>query len=125
EGLDISGVSYDAGTGTEEATGTVAFLLGIIPTTLLSSLTGENILQTLFVALLVGFALQKMGAAGRPVMRAVGHIQALVFRILAMVMWLAPAGASGATPAVVGETGVQAIISLATLMIAFYITCIL
>lgn len=101
------------------------FLLSIIPTTLLSSLTGPSILQTLFVALLVGFALQKMGSAGKPILRGIGHIQALVFRILVMIMWLAPIGAFGAIAAVVGETGVQAIISMATLMIAFYITCIL
>ncbi|NKX54159.1 cation:dicarboxylate symporter family transporter [Arthrobacter mobilis] len=123
EGLDITGTGFEA--GGEEAEGTVDFLLGIIPTTLLSSLTGENIQQTLFVALLVGFALQKMGPSGRPVLRAIGHIQARVSRILAMVMWLAPIGAFGAIAAVVGDTGIGAIISLGTLMLAFYITCIL
>lgn len=40
---------------------TVSFLLNIVPTSLLSALTSGNILQTLFVALLTGFALQKMG----------------------------------------------------------------
>ncbi len=123
-GLDISGASYDE-SALAESEGTVDFLLGIIPDTLLSSLTGTSILQTLFVALLVGFALQKMGAAGKPVLRGIGHIQALVFRILIMVMWLAPLGAFGAIAAVVGETGVQAIVSMFTLMAAFYITCIL
>jgi aerobic C4-dicarboxylate transport protein len=48
-----------------------------------------------------------------------------VFRILIMIMWLAPIGAFGAIAAVVGETGVDAIVSMFTLMIAFYITCIL
>lgn len=123
EGLDISGASYEA--KTTEGEGTVDFLLGIIPTTLLSSLTGYSILQTLFVALLVGFALQKMGSAGKPILRGIGHIQALVFRILIMIMWLAPIGAFGAIAAVVGETGVQAIVSMFTLMAAFYITCAL
>ncbi|MGF9663013.1 cation:dicarboxylase symporter family transporter [Arthrobacter crystallopoietes] len=122
-GLDIQGTSYE--TEPTESHGTVDFLLGIIPTSLLSSLTEGNILQTLFVALIVGFALQKMGPAGQPILRGVGHIQALVFRILIMVMWLAPIGAFGAIAAVVGATGVQAIISMATLMIGFYITCVL
>ncbi|MHA7190870.1 cation:dicarboxylate symporter family transporter [Arthrobacter sp. MDT2-16] len=126
EGLDISSSSYDLPEPEEGASsGTVGFLLGVIPTTLLSALTGPSILQTLFVALLVGFALQKMGDAGKPVLRGIGHVQALVFRILVMIMWLAPIGAFGAIAAVVGETGVQAIISMATLMVAFYITCIL
>ncbi len=48
-----------------------------------------------------------------------------MFRILVMIMWLAPIGAFGAIAAVVGETGVQAIVSMFTLMIAFYITCAL
>ncbi|GAB3554098.1 C4-dicarboxylate transporter DctA [Arthrobacter tumbae] len=123
EGLDISGATYE--TESTEAEGTADFLLGIIPDTLLSSLTGTSILQTLFVALLVGFALQKMGTAGKPILRGIGHIQALVFRILIMIMWLAPIGAFGAIAAVVGETGVQAIVSMFTLMAAFYVTCII
>ncbi|MEB0304082.1 cation:dicarboxylase symporter family transporter [Cryobacterium sp. 10I1] len=101
------------------------FFLGIIPTTLFSSLTSGNILQTLFVALIAGFALQKMGRAGKPILEAIANVQALVFRILIMVMWLAPIGAFGAIAAVVGATGFQAVVSLFTLMGAFYLTCIL
>jgi aerobic C4-dicarboxylate transport protein len=123
EGLNISGASYD--TSTLEPADTTEFLLGIIPESLFSSLTAGSILQTLFVALLVGFALQKMGSKGTPILGAVRHLQVLVFRILAMIMWIAPLGAFGAIAAVVGETGVPALLALGTLMIAFYITCAL
>jgi aerobic C4-dicarboxylate transport protein len=122
EGLNISGASYD--TSTLEPASTTDFLLGIIPETLFSSLTSGSILQTLFVALIVGFALQKMGAKGTPVLGAIRQLQVLVFRILAMIMWIAPLGAFGAIAAVVGETGVDALVALGTLMVAFYITCI-
>src|SRR3954470_23323725 len=71
EGLNLSGAAYTAEPA--EGHGTTDFILGIIPTSLLSALTEGNILQTLFVALLVGFALQKMGPAGQPVLRAIGH----------------------------------------------------
>lgn len=104
---------------------TTEFLLGIIPTSLLSSLTSGEVLQTLLVALLVGFALQQMGSAGAPILRGVGHVQRLVFRVLAMIMWAAPVGAFGAIAAVVGETGLGALKSLAVLMAGFYITCFL
>jgi aerobic C4-dicarboxylate transport protein len=104
---------------------TADFLLGIIPTSLLSSLTSGEVLQTLLVALLVGFALQQMGTAGAPILRGVGHVQRLVFRVLAMIMWAAPIGAFGAIAAVVGETGLDALKSLAVLMAGFYITCFL
>lgn len=123
EGLNIQGATYDAG-GASEATSTSEFVLGIIPTTFFSAFTGESVLQVLFIALLVGFALQGLGAKGEPIMNAVKNLQILVFRILGMILWLAPIGAFGAIAAVVGKTGVAAIASLGVLMIAFYITCI-
>lgn len=104
---------------------TTQFLLGIIPTTMVSAFTGGQVLQTLLVALLAGFALQAMGTAGEPVLRGIGHIQKLVFRILAMIMWAAPVGAFGAIAAVVGATGTDALKSLAVIMIGFYVTCVL
>lgn len=102
---------------------TADFLLGIIPDTMVSSFTSGEVLQTLLIALLAGFALQALGSAGEPVLRGIGHLQRLVFRILAMIMWLAPVGAFGAMAAVVGETGVDALKSLAVIMIGFYVTC--
>ncbi|MEU5283526.1 cation:dicarboxylase symporter family transporter [Streptomyces sp. CA-278952] len=104
---------------------TVDFLLGIIPTTIVSAFTAGEVLQTLLVALLAGFALQAMGSAGEPIIRGITHIQRLVFRILAMIMWAAPVGAFGAIAAVVGETGLDALKSLAIIMIGFYVTCAL
>ena len=47
-----------------EAGGLLDFVQGIIPTTLFSSLTEGSVLQALFVALLVGFALQAHGHRG-------------------------------------------------------------
>lgn len=120
EGLDISGSTYEV---EAEPKTTTEFLLGIIPTTLLSPLTGESVLQVLFVALLVGFALQSMGQRGAKAVDAIKVFQAIVFRILSMVLWVAPIGAFGAIAAVVGRTGFGAIVSLATLMIGFYLTC--
>ena len=49
--------------------GTTDFILGLIPTTLLSSLTEGSVLQALLVALLVGFAIQAMGRSGEPLLR--------------------------------------------------------
>ena len=118
-----------AGVGAAQAAeghgSTTDFVLGIIPDSMLSSLTSGEVLQTLLVALLVGFALQAMGPAGKPVLTALGHAQRVVFRVLAMIMWAAPIGAFGAIAAVVGETGVDALTSLAVLMVGFYVTCAL
>ncbi|MFC0599422.1 cation:dicarboxylate symporter family transporter [Streptomyces palmae] len=126
-GLHLTSEAAKAGQG--QAAGasesTQEFLLGIIPTTMVSAFTEGEVLQTLLVALLVGFGVQAMGASGEPVLRGIGHIQRLVFRVLSMIMWVAPVGAFGAMAAVVGETGVDALKSLAVIMIGFYVTCAL
>ncbi|MFR9731664.1 cation:dicarboxylate symporter family transporter [Saccharopolyspora sp. MS10] len=108
-----------------EAEGLTGFLLGIIPNTLVSALTEGEVLQTLLVALLAGFALQSLGDKGTPILRGIEHVQRLVFKILAMVMWAAPIGAFGAIAAVVGATGVDALKGLGIIMFGFYTTCVL
>ncbi|KUL56032.1 MULTISPECIES: cation:dicarboxylate symporter family transporter [unclassified Streptomyces] len=126
-GMDLTESVKGAGhTAADEANeGLVDFALGIIPKTLVSAFTEGEVLQTLLVALLVGFALQAMGRSGEPVLRGIEHIQKLVFRVLGMIMWAAPIGAFGAMAAVIGETGVDALKALATIMIGFYVTCAL
>ncbi len=125
--LAMTDAVKEAGQGqvSAEALPPVDFVLSIIPTTMVSAFTEGQVLQTLLVALLTGFALQAMGSAGQPVLRGIEHIQRLVFRILAMVMWAAPLGAFGAIAAVTGSAGVDALKSLAVLMLGFYVTCFL
>lgn len=105
--------------------GFLGFISDIIPTTLFSPLTGDSVLQTLFVALLVGFAIQRMGEGGEAVLRGIGYLQKIVFRVLTMVLWLAPIGAFGAMAAVVGESGAKAVGEMLKLMFGFYVTCAL
>ena len=127
-GLNIHAHAADAAIYTKQAAGaggTWHFLESIVPTSLLSALTAGSVLQTLFVALLVGFAIQAMGASGEPILRGVTLVQKLVFRILSMILWLAPIGAFGAIANVVADTGLGAVKQLAALMFAFYLTCLI
>ncbi|MER5636851.1 cation:dicarboxylase symporter family transporter [Kitasatospora sp. NPDC002227] len=105
--------------------GTADFLLGMIPTSFFSALTEGKVLQTLLVALLAGFALQALGPAGAPVLRGIEHLQKLVFKVMSMIMWVAPVGAFGAMAALVGATGTAALKSLAVVMLGFYLACAL
>ena len=122
---DLRGQGSALAKTAEEGGGAVDFLLGIIPTSLFSALTDGSVLEALFVALLVGFAIQGLGERGQSALRAVETLQKVVFKVLAMVMWVAPIGAFGAIAAVVGETGVNALKALATVMVGFYVTCAL
>ncbi|MEO5743680.1 MAG: cation:dicarboxylase symporter family transporter, partial [Terracoccus sp.] len=126
-GLDLTDAVAKSGQAqiAAKSEGAVDFLLGLIPDTLLSALTSGSVLQALLVAMLVGFALQKMGRAGEPILIGIKHLERLVFRLMAMVMWVAPVGAFGAMAALVGATGIGSLKSLGLLMLAFYATCLI
>jgi aerobic C4-dicarboxylate transport protein len=120
-GLALSGIAGKV--PPTEAANTTDFLLGVIPTTLFSPLVNNSVLSTLFVALLIGFGIQTLGRSGEPILRGVRYVQKLVFRVLAMIMWVAPLGAFGAIAGVVADTGWAALAALFQVMLAFYITC--
>ena len=104
--------------------GMVDFFLGIIPTSLFSGFVEGKILQVVFVAVLIGFALQTLGEPGQAALKGVRVISAISFKLLGMVLMVAPIGAFGAIAGVVGSVGVSALGSLGYLMLAFYVTCL-
>ncbi|MDT5095766.1 MAG: aerobic C4-dicarboxylate transport protein [Mycobacterium sp.] len=127
-GLHISASTASKGSQlastAKESGGFLDFVQHIIPTSLFSSLTEGNVLQALFIALLVGFAIQALGTSGQPILRSIDSLQKLVFKILGMILWLAPIGAFGAIANVVGQTGWSAVGQLLVLMLGFYLTCV-
>jgi len=99
-----------------------AFLLAIIPTTLVSAFTEGSILQVLLVAVLTGIALGMAGEAGKPFLRVLESASEVVFRIVALVMRAAPIGAFGAMAFTIGKYGIGTLISLGVLVATFYLT---
>lgn len=106
-------------------TSVVGFLTDIIPTTLVSALTDGSILQTLFVAILFGVALSLIGDAGTPVLDMIERLGLVVFRLVAMLMRLAPIGAFGAIAFTIGKFGLGALVNLGALIVTFYVTSLL
>lgn len=103
----------------------VAFLLDIIPTTVISALTDGSILQVLLVAVLFGISLAMVGEPGAPVLRALEGISTVVFRMVALVMRAAPIGAFGAMAFTIGKYGIGTLLSLGSLVATFYATSLL
>ena len=101
------------------------FLLNIIPNTLVDAFAKGEILQVLLVAVLFGFALHGIGERGRLVSDFVDRLGQVLFRIVGILMCLAPIGAFGAMAATVGKYGATSLLSLGKLMACFYATCIL
>jgi aerobic C4-dicarboxylate transport protein len=103
----------------------IQFLLNVIPTTVVDAFAKGEILQVLLFALLFGFALHAAGERGRPVFDFIDRLSGVFFRIVAMIMRVAPIGAFGAMAFVIGRYGLGTLLSLGKLMLCFYATCLL
>jgi aerobic C4-dicarboxylate transport protein len=121
--LDQSAVASYATAAQEQSI--VEFLLNVIPDTFLGAFATGEILQVLFVALLFGFALHALGERARPVYSLVDDFSAILFRIVAIIMKVAPIGAFGAMAFTIGKYGLITLASLGKLMLCFYATCLI
>jgi aerobic C4-dicarboxylate transport protein len=104
--------------------GLVEFMLGIIPKTMSSAFAEGNILQVLLISLFCAFALAGMGEKGKPVVHAIELLSVMFFRIINMIVKLAPLGAFGAMAYTIGEHGIESLVQLFSMMLGFYVTCI-
>ncbi|UNE62126.1 dicarboxylate/amino acid:cation symporter [Xanthomonas oryzae] len=113
----------------------VGFLMDIIPNSLIGAftgdqvvngkLTGPNILQVLFVAVLFGASLALVGERGKPVLHLLEALIAPVFKLVHILMRAAPIGAFGAIAFTIGKYGVESLVNLAWLVGSFYLTSLL
>ncbi|MBL8269364.1 cation:dicarboxylate symporter family transporter, partial [Steroidobacter sp.] len=71
----------------------IDFLLNVIPTTIVDAFAKGDILQVLMFSVLFGFALHGVGDRARPIFDFIDRFAAVMFRIVGMVMRLAPIGA--------------------------------
>ncbi|WP_341901031.1 dicarboxylate/amino acid:cation symporter [Fluviicola taffensis] len=98
------------------------FILNIIPKTFMSSLTGENILQVLFAAIMFGVALSLTADKSKPVLDFFQALTHPIFKIVDILMKLAPIGAFGAMAFTIGKYGVETLQNLFFLVGTFYLT---
>lgn len=103
----------------------IAFFMNIIPTTVLSPLTEGNILQVLFVSVLFGISLASVGERGKPITDLLQVAAAPMFKLVSIVMKVAPIGVLGAMAFTIGKYGLHSISNLILLIVTFYVTSIL
>jgi aerobic C4-dicarboxylate transport protein len=129
-GLNIDPATLDASKVADyaekaHATTLTGFLLDIIPDTFVSALTAGSILQTLLAAILFGVAMALVGDRAARLTSAFEQVSLVMFKIVAIVMKLAPIGAFGAMAFTIGKYGIGTLASLAGLVATFYITSLL
>jgi aerobic C4-dicarboxylate transport protein len=129
-GLGIDPASLDAGavaayTTAAHAQTTVDFLLNVIPSTVVDAFAKGDILQVLLFSILFGMALLSLGDRVRPLVDLIDQLSHALFRVVGMIMRLAPFGAFGAMAFTVGRYGLGTLVSLGKLMAGVYVTCAL
>ena len=105
--------------------GIIAHLLAIIPDSYFGALARGDLLQVLLVSILSGFAIAFLGKAGEPISHAVDQAAKMFFRIIGMIVRLAPLGAFGAMAFTVGAYGLNSLWNLFALIATFYLTSML
>src|SRR5277367_2834296 len=121
--LDPKAVAEYAGEA--KAQSVTDFLMHIIPNTVVDAFAKGDILQVLLLAILFGFALSIVGQRSKLIVDLFGALTHAVFGIINILMRLAPIGAFGAMAFTVGRFGVKSLGPLLTLILTFYVTCIL
>ncbi|WP_236486432.1 C4-dicarboxylate transporter DctA [Pseudomonas syringae] len=100
----------------------VGFLTHIVPSTVFGAFTEGDILQVLFISVLFAFGLQLLGETGKPLLNTIDLVAKAFFRMLKIVMYLAPLGAFGGMAFTVGKYGVQSLGAYVNLLVCYYIT---
>jgi len=119
--LDGSAIGKYSQAASEQG-GTVDFLLNIIPSTFIDAFAKGSMLQVILLSVLMGVALVQMGPTSKPLINMIDLFLHGLFKIVAMVMRLAPLGAGAGMAFTIGKYGVGTLLSLGQLLIALYIT---
>ncbi|MBR0722486.1 C4-dicarboxylate transporter DctA [Bradyrhizobium manausense] len=98
-----------------------AFLMNVIPTTSFDALSRNDVLQVLFFAVLFGVGLALVGGEkGALVTSMIDAASMVLFRVMGLVVRVAPLGVLGAVAYTVGKYGVGSLKQLVSLVMLFY-----
>jgi Na+/H+-dicarboxylate symporter len=112
-------------TTTAQQTGVVAFLLGIIPSSIGEPFVTGNILQIILLGVLFGLALTPIRSTAKPLIDLLDLLLKGMFGIVQFIMVLAPLAAFGAMAYTVGQYGFASLKPLALFTAEVWIVAIL
>jgi aerobic C4-dicarboxylate transport protein len=100
-----------------------AFLMNVIPTTSFDALSRNDVLQVLFFAVLFGVGLALVGGEkGKLVTSIIDAASTVLFRVMGLIVRVAPLGVLGAVAYTVGKYGVGSLKQLVSLVMLFYVS---
>lgn len=100
-----------------------AFLMNVIPSTSFDALSRNDVLQVLFFAVLFGVGLALVGGEkGALVTSIIDAASTVLFRVMGLIVRVAPLGVLGAVAYTVGKYGVGSLKQLVSLVMLFYVS---
>jgi aerobic C4-dicarboxylate transport protein len=105
-----------------QGAGVGSFILNIIPTTSIDALSRNDVLQVLFFAILFGIALALVGEPAAQVTSFVEAVSKVLFKVMGLLVRVAPLGVLGAVAYTVGKYGVGSLKQLLSLVLIFYVS---
>ncbi|WP_454760277.1 C4-dicarboxylate transporter DctA [Caulobacter segnis] len=124
DAANLDGKALASFTEAAKEQGVIPFLLDIIPTTFVDAFAKGAMLQVILLAVLMGTAVSQLGERGKPLVDFIDVFLDAIFKIVGMVMRLAPLGAGAGIAFTIGKYGVDTLWSLGRLLIALYVTSI-
>jgi aerobic C4-dicarboxylate transport protein len=100
--------------------GTVEFLMKLIPVTVVDAFAKGDVLQVLLFAILFGCALAMVGERGKAVAGFIDDLSHVIFKVMGLLIKLAPLGVLGAIAFTVGKYGIGSLKQLGMLVVLFY-----
>ena len=127
-GFNVNAATLDAKAvagyaGQAQASSVSEFLLHIVPVTIVDAFAKGDILQVLLVSILFGLALSAGGSRCKVLVNLIEELMHAVFRVVDIIMRVAPIGAFGAMAFTVGKYGLTSLGPLLRLVGTFYLTC--
>ncbi|HEY1412008.1 MAG TPA: cation:dicarboxylase symporter family transporter, partial [Rhodopila sp.] len=95
-------------------TSTIEFLVHVVPDNAVAAFANGDVLQVLIFAVLFGAGLVAVGEPARPLAHELERLSATLFRVIGIVMRVAPIGAFGAMAFTIGRFGLAALVPLAS-----------
>ena len=127
-GLDVSSLAkgdMSAYANQGKSMSFVDFIVHVVPSSPVDAFAQGEILQIVFFAVLFGIAIVTMGGSGSPLTDVLEKLLEVMFRMVAMIMKVAPFGAFGAMAYTVGTFGLRTLLPLGRLMLDVYLTMFL
>ena len=119
--LDASALSaYASNADKLTSGGFVDFILKLIPNTVVQAFATGDVLQVLLFAVLFGCGLTMLGDRGKPVSAVIDATSLVLFKIMGIIIKLAPLGVLGAIAFTVGKYGIGSLKQLGMLVVLFY-----